>query len=147
MTIPAAYQFHVENVRNQFEWGPEWSRRARGIPLYAALRTLGRNGVAEIVERCCDLTQDLVQKLGELPGVEVLTKPIINQGLVRFLDPNGDHDTRTDGVIEVINNSGEAWFGATTWQGMRVMRISLSNFRTTQADIDRVVAVVRRAVV
>jgi glutamate/tyrosine decarboxylase-like PLP-dependent enzyme len=146
MTIPAAYRIEVGNVRDQFEWGPEWSRRARGIPLYAALRTLGRNGVAEIIERCCDLTSDLVSKLGRLPGVEVLSEPIINQGLVRFLDPDGDHDTRTDEVINRINDGGEAWFGPTTWKGMRVMRVSLSNFRTTARDIDRTVAAVGTAI-
>lgn len=145
MTIPAAYKVEVDNVRDQFEWGPEWSRRARGIPLYAVLRTLGRNGVAEIIERCCDLTRDFVLKLGKLPGVEVLTVPIINQGLVRFLDPNGDHDSRTIEVITRINASGEAWFGPTLWNGMRVMRISLSNFRTTPDDIDRAVAAVKVA--
>ena len=145
MTIPAAYKVEVENVRDQFEWGPEWSRRARGIPLYAALRTLGRNGVAEMIERCCELTLDIVKKLGELPGVEVLTTPIINQGLVRFLAADGDHDKRTDEVINRINQSGEAWFGPTTWNGMRVMRISLSNFRTTVEDIDRTVAAIKAA--
>ncbi len=145
MTIPAAYKVEVDNVRDQFEWGPEWSRRARGIPLYAALRTLGRNGVTEMIERCCDLTRDFVLKLGELPGVEVLTTPVINQGLVRFLDPDGDHDTRTLDVITRINASGEAWFGPTLWNGMRVMRVSLSNFRTTPDDIDRVVAAVKVA--
>ncbi len=145
MTMPAAYKVEVENVRDQFEWGPEWSRRARGIPLYAALRALGRNGVAKMVERCCDLTRDFVLKLGELPGVEVLTTPIINQGLVRFLDPQGDHDRRTAEVITRINASGEAWFGPTVWQGKRVMRISLSNFRTTPADIERAVTAIRAA--
>ena len=145
MTIPAAYKVEVENVRDQFEWGPEWSRRARGIPIYAALRTLGRNGVAELIERCCDLTRDFVLQLGELPGVEVLTTPVINQGLVRFLDPYGDHDTRTDEVITRINASGEAWFGPTVWNGMRVMRISLSNFRTTPDDIERAVAAIKVA--
>ncbi|MFC1778683.1 pyridoxal phosphate-dependent decarboxylase family protein, partial [Pseudomonadota bacterium] len=129
----------------QFEWGPEWSRRARGIPLYATLRSLGRNGVGEMIERSCDLTRDLVLKLGKLPGVEVLTTPIINQGLVRFLDPDGDHDTRTDEIITRINASGEAWFGPTQWNGMRVMRISLSNFRTTLNDIERAVAAVKVA--
>jgi glutamate/tyrosine decarboxylase-like PLP-dependent enzyme len=79
MAIPAAYKVEVANVRDQFEWGPEWSRRARGIPIYAALRTLGRNGVARMIERCCDLARDIVDGLGELPGVEVLAKPIINQ--------------------------------------------------------------------
>ncbi|MDJ0916580.1 MAG: aminotransferase class V-fold PLP-dependent enzyme [Woeseiaceae bacterium] len=145
MTIPAAYKIEVENTRDQIEWGPEWSRRARGIPLYAALRTLGRNGVAEIIERCCDLTRDLVMRLGSLPNVEVLSEPIINQGLVRFLDPDGDHDARTDAVINRINEDGEAWFGPTTWHGMRVMRISLSNFRTAAEDIDRTVKAVEKA--
>jgi glutamate/tyrosine decarboxylase-like PLP-dependent enzyme len=145
MTIPVAYRVQVENMRDQFEWGPEWSRRARGIPLYAALRTLGRKGVAEMIERCCDLTRELVDRLRELPGVEVLTKPIINQGLVRFLDPEGDHDARTDEMIRRINATGEAWFGPTTWNGMRVMRISLSNHRTTGEDIDRVVTAVAKA--
>ena len=145
MTIPAAYKVEVDNVRDQFEWGPEWSRRARGIPLYATLRSLGRNGVGEMIERSCDLTRDLVLKLGKLPGVEVLTTPIINQGLVRFLDPDGDHDTRTDEIITRINASGEAWFGPTQWNGMRVMRISLSNFRTTPGDIERAVAAVKVA--
>ena len=145
MTIPAPYKVEVDNVRDQFEWGPDWSRRARGIPLYAALRTLGRNGVAEMIERCCDLTRDFVFKLDQLPGVEVLATPIINQGLVRFLDPGGDHDARTDKVISRINASGEAWFGPTLWNGMRVMRISLSNFRTTEDDIDRAVVAVKMA--
>jgi len=145
MTIPAAYKVEVENVRDQFEWNPEWSRRARGIPVYAALRSLGRKGVAEIIERCCELTTDIVQKLDALPGVEILTKPVINQGLVRFTDPGGDHDARTDEVIEVINQSGEAWFGATMWNGMRVMRISVTNFRTSADDIDRAVAAVTKA--
>ena len=145
MTIPAPYKVEVENVRDQIEWGPEWSRRARGIPLYAALRTLGRNGVAEMIERSCDLTREFVEKLGELPGVEVLTQPIINQGLVRFLDPGGDHDVRTDEVIARINATGEAWFGPTQWQGKRVMRISLSNFRTTGDDIERALDAIKLA--
>jgi len=145
MSIPAPYKVEVEDVRDQFEWGPEWSRRARGIPVYVALRTLGRNGVAAMIERCCDLTRDFVSQLGELPGVEVLTQPVINQGLVRFLDPNGDHDRRTAEVINRINATGEAWFGPTMWHGMRVMRISLSNFRTTAADIRRAVRAVKVA--
>ena len=84
-------------------------------------------------------------KLGELPGVEVLTTPVINQGLVRFLDPHGDHDARTDEVITRINASGEAWFGPTVWNDMRVMRISLSNFRTTRNDVDRAVEAIKQA--
>ena len=98
-----------------------------------------------MIETCCDLTLDLVTKMGELPGVEVLTTPIINQGLVRFLDPDGDHDARTLEVIDRINKSGEAWFGPTLWNGMRVMRVSLSNHRTTPNDIDRVVKAIKIA--
>lgn len=146
MTIPAAYKVEVANVRDQLEWGPEWSRRARGIPIYAALRTLGRNGVAEMIERCCDLTREFVSELEQLPGVEVLTTPIINQGLVRFLDPDGDHDRWTDEVINRVNASGEAWFGPTVWNGMRVMRISLSNFRTTRSDVDRALEAIKAAI-
>ena len=145
MSIPAAYKIEVENVRDQIEWGPEWSRRARGIPLYAALRTLGRNGVASMIERCCDLTRELVLGLGELPGVEVLSEPIINQGLVRFLGDDGDHDRRTEEIIKRIIDDGAAWFGPTTWHDMRVMRVSLSNFRTTAGDIDRTIEAVRNA--
>jgi glutamate/tyrosine decarboxylase-like PLP-dependent enzyme len=145
MTIPAAYKVEVENVRDQFEWGPEWSRRARGIPIYAALRTLGRKGVADIIERCTDLTSEMVTLLGALPGVEVLTTPVINQGLVRFLDPDGRHDERTDEIIGHINASGEAWFGATVWNGMRVMRISICNHRTTEHDIERTIAAIKQA--
>ena len=145
MTIPAAYTLDVENQRDQYEWGPEWSRRARGIPIYVALRTLGRNGVADMIERCCDLTREFIEELEKLPGVEVLTRPVINQGLVRFTGPDGDHDSRTDEVINRINASGEAWFGPTVWNDMRVMRISLSNFRTTRNDIDRAVAAIKAA--
>ncbi|NNF06001.1 MAG: aminotransferase class V-fold PLP-dependent enzyme, partial [Candidatus Eisenbacteria bacterium] len=145
MSIPAAYAVDVEGVRDQFEWGPEWSRRARGFPVYAALRSLGRRGMAELVENSCDLAKSLVEQLGELPEVEVLSAPVINQGLVRFLDAGGDHDTFTERIINAINATGEGWFGPTTWRGMRVMRISVCNYRTTQADIDRVVAAFRAA--
>jgi glutamate/tyrosine decarboxylase-like PLP-dependent enzyme len=138
MSISAAYKVEVPSGRDPFDWGPEWSRRARGFALYAALRSLGRRGVAEVVERCCDLTEQLVDGLRELPGVEVLAPPIINQALVRFRASDGDHDARTDEVIERLNAGGVAWFGPTTWDGMRVMRISVSNFRTTREDIERV---------
>jgi glutamate/tyrosine decarboxylase-like PLP-dependent enzyme len=144
MAIPAAYKLEVEDVRDQCDWGPDWSRRARAIPLYAAIRTMGRNGIAQLIERSCDLTAELVDRLGELPGVEVLARPVINQGLLRFLDKDGDHDRRTIEVIDRINESGEAWFGPTLWNGMRVMRISISSYRTSSKDIDRVVSAVRK---
>jgi glutamate/tyrosine decarboxylase-like PLP-dependent enzyme len=145
MRIPAAYKVEVAGVRDQFEWGPEWSRRARGFALYAALRALGRDGVADLVDRCCDLATLLVDRLGEQPGVEVLARPVSNQGLVRFLAADGDHDARTEAVIALIHEDGIAWFGPTTWHGMRVMRVSVSNYRTMPDDVDRVVDAVAAA--
>ena len=123
--------------RDQMNWNPEWSRRPRGVVTYAALRSLGKEGIARIVSEGCRLAHRLVTGLGELPGVEVLSPARMNQGLVRFLDEGGDHDQRTDAVTEAIRDEGTAWFGATTWNGMRAMRISVCNFRTTDEDVDR----------
>ncbi|MBL4633140.1 MAG: hypothetical protein JKY56_04665 [Kofleriaceae bacterium] len=86
----------------------------------------------------------LVDKLGELEGVEVIARPRINQGLVRFLDSEGNHDERTDEVIDAIVSEGTAWFGGVTHRGMRVMRISVCNHRTQESDIDRTVDAVSR---
>jgi glutamate/tyrosine decarboxylase-like PLP-dependent enzyme len=95
------------------------------------------------VDRCSTLASRLVDNLGALPGVEVIARARINQGLVRFLDPNGQHDRRTDRVIAAIQTSGEAWCGGTTWRGMRAMRISVCNWRTAEQDIERTVALVK----
>jgi glutamate/tyrosine decarboxylase-like PLP-dependent enzyme len=130
--------------RDQMNWNPEWSRRPRGVVAYAALRSLGREGIARIVREGCRLAGRLVSGLGELPGVEILSQARMNQGLVRFLDEGGDHDTRTDAVTEAIRDEGTAWFGATTWNGIRAMRISVCNFRTTDEDVDQTLAAVSR---
>jgi glutamate/tyrosine decarboxylase-like PLP-dependent enzyme len=87
MSYRAAYLQHATDARDQIDWNPEWSRRARGFPSYAALRQLGRAGVAALVERCSEHTRALVSGIGKLPGVEILGQPVINQGLLRFLDP------------------------------------------------------------
>ena len=138
-----SYAEPVRGVREPKDWNPEWSRRGRGFTVYAAIRELGRAGIGELVARCCDLATRLVDDLAELPGVEVLARPIINQGLVRFLDHGGDHDGRTDQVIAAIQASGEAWFGGTTWRGKRAMRISVCNWRTTEEDVRRTLAAFR----
>jgi glutamate/tyrosine decarboxylase-like PLP-dependent enzyme len=145
LAVPAAYKIEVDKVRDQYDWTPEWSRRARGIPIYAAIRMLGRAGLAGMIERCCDLAAELVDRMGRLSGVEILAAPIINQGLVRFIDANSDHDARTEEVIRRVNASGEAWFGPTTWRGMRVMRVSVCSHLTTSNDIDRAIAAVEMA--
>lgn len=133
------------DARDQKSWNPEWSRRGRGFAVYAAIRSLGRQGIAEIVDRCCLCAGRLVAEIGVLPGVEVLAELVLNQGLVRFLDPAGDHDGRTDEVIRRIQAAGVAWFGPTTWHGSRAMRISVVNWRTSDSDVDRTIASVRAA--
>jgi glutamate/tyrosine decarboxylase-like PLP-dependent enzyme len=135
----------VEDTRRPLEWGPEWSRRARALPTYAVLRSLGRAGVAAMLERGCGQARALVQGLSELPGVEVLAWPQINQGLVRFLDPRGDHDARTEAVVSAIQQDGAVWFGTTLWRGMRTMRISVCDWRTDDAAIETAVQAVARA--
>jgi glutamate/tyrosine decarboxylase-like PLP-dependent enzyme len=140
----AAYLTHDAEARDEMDWNPEWSRRSRGFATYAALRELGRNGVADLVERCCEHAHSIVMKIGSLPGAEVLWEPTINQGLVRFLDPEPgasekDHDRRTEEVMAAILATGEAFFGGTTWRGRRAMRVSVSSWRTSDEDVERVV--------
>ncbi|HTB17598.1 MAG TPA: pyridoxal-dependent decarboxylase, partial [Bryobacteraceae bacterium] len=115
MSHRAPYLVHDRDARDEMDWNPEWSRRARGFSTYAALRELGRDGVTALVDGCCAHASAMVDGIGRLPGAQVLWRPSINQGLVRFLDPSGaDHDRRTDDVIGAINASGEAFFGGTT---------------------------------
>jgi len=145
MSYRASYLTHDAAARDQMDWNPEWSRRARGFSTYAALRELGRSGVAALVERCCDHARAIVD--GSLAGAEVLSRALINQGLVRFPDPNGrDHDRRTDAVIAAINAGGEAFFGGTTWRGMRAMRVSVCNWRTSDEDVRRAIRAAERAI-
>jgi glutamate/tyrosine decarboxylase-like PLP-dependent enzyme len=146
MSYQASYLVLERAAREQIDWNPEWSRRARGFATYAAIRQLGRSGIAGIVERCCDCARALTLGIGRLRGAEVLWEPVINQGLVRFLDPSGQsHDRRTDVVIAAILASGEAFFGGVTWRGMRAMRISLCNWMTSEGDVERVIRAVERA--
>jgi glutamate/tyrosine decarboxylase-like PLP-dependent enzyme len=150
MSHRAAYLTHDEHARDQMDWTPEWSRRARGFSSYAALRQLGRSGLANLIERSCDYAQSLVRELAKLPGVAVLCEPVLNQALIRFEDPRpnaspADHDRRTDSIISAVVASGEAFFTATTWKGIRAMRVSVCNWRTTPSDIERTVAAFAKA--
>ncbi len=137
-------------ARDPIDWTPELSRRARGFAVYAALRELGRDGLAELVERTCRHARSLAEGIGALAGAQLLSASGLNQALVRFLDPDSvalpaDHDRRTDAIIAAVNASGEALFGGVTWQGMRCMRVSVSNWRTSDADIARAIAAVKTA--
>ena len=118
----------------------ESSRRARGFATWAALRQLGRTGVAELVESCCSLARRFADQLAAIDGVTVVNDVVLNQVLVSFGD-----DHRTDRVIDRVQRSGECWMGATTWHGQRLMRISVSSWRTTTDDVDRSVAAIRAA--
>lgn len=151
LSVRASYLTHASAARDQMDWNPEWSRRSRSFAVYAALRQLGRQGVAELVDRCCDHARSIVNGIGELAGAEVLWEPTINQGLVRFPDPRPsatdvDHDRHTDAVIAAILKTGEAFFGGTTWRGRRAMRVSVCNWQTSEADVSRVIAAVDEAI-
>jgi glutamate/tyrosine decarboxylase-like PLP-dependent enzyme len=145
LTASASYFEHEPASRDPVDWNPEWSRRARGFAVYAAIRSLGRSGVARLVDECCRHARTLVAEIGALDGAEVVAEPVINQGLVRFLSPDDDHDRRTDEVIGRIQAGGVAWFGGTTWRGRRAMRISVCNWRTSDEDVERTIAAVRAA--
>jgi glutamate/tyrosine decarboxylase-like PLP-dependent enzyme len=149
MSHRASYLTHATKERDEMDWNPEFSRRARGFASYAALRQLGRTGVAGLVERCCAHAQSLVKGIGQLPGAQVLSEATINQALVRFRNPapgatEQDHDRWTDQVIAAIAESGEAFFTGTTWRGHRAMRISVSSWKTSDADVERTIAAVAR---
>ena len=144
LSTQASYLIEADDdTRDQIDWNPEWSRRARGFPIYAALRSLGRSGLADLVDRSCEHATALVVGIGALPGAEVVVPPTLNQGLIRFLAEDGNHDRRTDEVVREIQRLGVAWFGASTWNGTRVMRVSVCNWRTTQEDVARAVESVR----
>jgi glutamate/tyrosine decarboxylase-like PLP-dependent enzyme len=140
----AAYLDHSEEARDQVDWNPEYSRRARGFATYAAIASLGREGIARMISECCRHAQRIVTEAAELPGVEALHLPVINQGLLRFLDPcpdatEKDHDRRTEEVTARIAASGEAFFTCTTWREIRCMRVSVCGWQTADEDVDRAV--------
>jgi aromatic-L-amino-acid decarboxylase len=150
MSQTASYLVHAHDVRDQLDYVPEFSRRARGPAIYAALRELGRDGVADLVERCCRHARELVVQIGRLPGAEAVWVPTLNQGLVRFRDTKAgaseaDHARRTDAMIERIVADGEVFFRGVDWRGQRCMRVSVSNWRTNESDVARAVAAVKRA--
>jgi glutamate/tyrosine decarboxylase-like PLP-dependent enzyme len=120
--------------RHQAEWVPEFSRRARGFVVYAALRELGRGGVAALVERCCGCARLMAEELAHDPRVTVLNNVVLNQVLVRFVC---DGANVTNAVIAAVQREGTCWMSGTTWEGEPAMRISVSNWRTTEADIRR----------
>ncbi|OGO56269.1 MAG: pyridoxal-dependent decarboxylase [Chloroflexi bacterium RBG_16_72_14] len=148
MTLGAAYYVETTGAeRDPYNWVPESSRRARGFTAWAALRSLGRRGVADLVARDCDLARRFAAGLDGAPGVRILNDVVLNQVLVRFDDPSGDAalgDARTDAVIAAVQADGTLWLGGTLWHDQRAMRISVSGWSTSASDVDVSVAVIRR---
>jgi glutamate/tyrosine decarboxylase-like PLP-dependent enzyme len=147
MGVRASYlvQSDSEGPRDQVDWTPEFSRRARGFAVYAAIRSLGRSGVAEVVEQSCAHARRFAMELARSSGIEVLNDVVLNQVLVRFLARNGDHDARTRAVIQAVQDDGACWLSGTTWHGMGAMRISVSNWSTTSEDVERSIDAILRA--
>jgi len=135
--------------RDGQDWGPESSRRARAFPIYAALRSLGRQGVTDLVDRCCAYAADLGARLRTLDGAVVLNDVVLNQVLVRFQAPEGqggDAGEWTRRIVRAIQEEGTCWVGPTSWHGTTAMRISVSNWQTSANDIERTFASITRAV-
>jgi glutamate/tyrosine decarboxylase-like PLP-dependent enzyme len=126
--------------RDGIQWVTDFSRRARSIPVWAALRTLGRTGVGALVDACCARARRFAELLSVVAGVEVLNDVVLNQVLVRFGD---DHTTGR--VVRILQDRGVCWFGGTVWQGRAAMRISVTSWRTTDADVDIAVDEIRAA--
>jgi glutamate/tyrosine decarboxylase-like PLP-dependent enzyme len=137
MAVAASYLQRADG-RSPSDWVPESSRRARGFATWAALRALGRAGVADLVDRCCTHARRFAELLGAEPDVEILNEVVLNQVLVRF----GDDDETTREVVRRVQEDGTCWLGATEWQGRAAMRISVSSFRTTAADVERSAAAI-----
>jgi glutamate/tyrosine decarboxylase-like PLP-dependent enzyme len=143
MSVAAAY-IPVAERRDPGMYTPELSRRARGVEVWAALRSLGRSGLAELVDRTCRYARRFADGL-RAAGAEVLNEVVLNQVLVSF----GDSGT-TERVIRNIQEDGTCWCGGTNWKGRTAMRISVCNWRTTEDDVERSLAAMldawRRAV-
>jgi glutamate/tyrosine decarboxylase-like PLP-dependent enzyme len=136
----AAYLVHAEDgVSDPLDWTPEFSRRGRGLTVYAAIKSLGRSGISDMVERCCDHARLFAQLL-KAGGAEILNEVVLNQVLVRFGD-----DARTRAVIDAVQADGTCWLGGSTWKGRGVMRISVINWSTTTDDVERSAAAILKA--
>jgi glutamate/tyrosine decarboxylase-like PLP-dependent enzyme len=142
MALRAPYLIRPSDSRNGSDWTPESSRRARAFAVWAAIKSLGRSGVAQMIERCCDHAQSFASKLLEDPDVEVLNNVVINQVLLRI----GDDDDRTRRTATTVQREGSVWLADTVWKGKVALRVSVSDHATTADDVNRAVAAIKAAV-
>jgi aromatic-L-amino-acid decarboxylase len=138
LRLTADYLTSGGPVRDPMDFTPEWSRRARAIPALAALMELGRDGLAAMIERCCDHAAGIYDGIAALPGATGIARPTLNQGLIRFSANDGSNIT--DAVIAAINAGGEAFVSGGLWESERVMRISVCGWNTNSDDVTRTVA-------
>jgi glutamate/tyrosine decarboxylase-like PLP-dependent enzyme len=129
MSISASYYPEPSRKREPMQWGPESSRRARAIEIWAALRSLGTSGVADLIDRTCRHAQAFAEGF-RAAGYQVLNDVVLNQVLVSF----GDDDA-TQRIIKAIQSEGTCWCGGTVWKGRRAMRVSVSSWATTESDV------------
>ena len=144
MGISAPYLTAAPDARDSYQFVPESSRRARGFVLYAALRSLGRKGLAELVERCSALARLMAAELEADPSLEVINEVVINQVLVAIRGDESGQLTRD--AVERIQQDGTCWLAGTTWRGRPAIRISVCNWRTSDEDVRRSAAAIRSAV-
>lgn len=145
LLMPAHYIQMTPGEREPRAFTPDESRRARGLPLYAAFRALGREGISEIVDRCCTLAARMASRLAGHNYVRILNEVAFNQVLVQFRPPGGDDAVAaelTQRIITQVQDEGTCWVGGTKWHGQVAMRISISNWSTTADDIDRSAAAI-----
>jgi glutamate/tyrosine decarboxylase-like PLP-dependent enzyme len=133
-----------DGSRDGLDWTPEASRRARGFPVYAAIRALGRHGIADLVDRCCALARRFADRLAADDTFGVLNDVVLNQVLVRMRAAGGDADRLTREVARRVQADGTCWLGDTTWHGRAAIRISVSNWSTDESDVDVSVAAILR---
>jgi glutamate/tyrosine decarboxylase-like PLP-dependent enzyme len=134
----AVSESHV--ARDPMGYSPEFSRRARAVPVWAAIRELGREGITALVDRCCAHARAIAEGLAALPGCEIVNEVVLNQVLFRFED-----DERTQAILAAVQQEGEAWMSPTTWDGRFTIRISVVGWRTSERDVERTVAAFARA--
>ena len=138
MGMQGAYLIR-DDAGEPFEKVPELSRRGRAFPVWAVLRALGRSGVADLVDRLCAHATAFATGLADLPGVTVVNDVVFTQVCATF-----GSDERTDEVVRLLLENGEAWMTGSTWRGQRILRISVSNWSTSDDDVERGLAAVRR---
>lgn len=139
MTVQASYLEQGAGPRDPMDWNPEFSRRARGVGVYATLRSLGRDGVSSLVDRTVELAQRFATALADSGRAEIVNEVVSNQVLVRWLSPDGNHGQLAEAVMTAIRAEGIAYFSGTTYRGERLMRIAVSDWATDVDDVDRVV--------